>query len=212
MKRIIKQLRKAERVGKISLFSMASSLNVLSENETKSVLGGGDGTSSNPFTEEEFYAMLDAGTWTGGYVAGLGYAAPEVTVTGYYKYKFSDTDLNYDFVEQIGVHECTVSGSYSFSGSKIKMSASLSGTHVNGALSRSGRAKLYVNGTLVSTVSFQTSGSYISAPGKHPIGEAMFDLSGYTGTIRIEVEGSFTSYSNCYWGGTADCTIYTGER
>lgn len=40
------------------------------------------GTLSNPYSQEEFYAMLNAGTWPGGYVQGLGYCMAEITVVG----------------------------------------------------------------------------------------------------------------------------------
>ncbi|OYP63106.1 hypothetical protein [Prevotella sp. P3-122] len=40
------------------------------------------GSSSNPYTQEEFNSMLDAGTWNGGYVEGMGYVSKEVEVNG----------------------------------------------------------------------------------------------------------------------------------
>lgn len=49
------------------------------------------GTSSNPYTQEEYNGMLDAGTWNGGYVEGLGYVLPEVEVYGSSS-KFSESD------------------------------------------------------------------------------------------------------------------------
>ncbi len=42
---------------------------------------GAKGTKDNPYTQEEFEAMLEAGTWNGGYVSGMGYVAPTHTVT-----------------------------------------------------------------------------------------------------------------------------------
>lgn len=44
--------------------------------------GAAKGTVSNPYTEEEFNSMADAGTWKGGYVEGLGYVGLEVKVKG----------------------------------------------------------------------------------------------------------------------------------
>ena len=38
------------------------------------------GTLSNPYSLEEYEAMLDAGTWKGGYVKELGYCLPEVQI------------------------------------------------------------------------------------------------------------------------------------
>lgn len=39
------------------------------------------GSASNPYTKEEYEAMLDNDTWPGGYVEGLGYCLKGVTVT-----------------------------------------------------------------------------------------------------------------------------------
>lgn len=49
------------------------------------------GTPSNPYTQEEFDSMLAAGTWSGGYVEGMGYVAPETTIHGS-SGSFSDSD------------------------------------------------------------------------------------------------------------------------
>lgn len=38
------------------------------------------GTSENPYTESEFESMCDEGTWSGGYVEGMGYVATSVTI------------------------------------------------------------------------------------------------------------------------------------
>ena len=40
-----------------------------------------EGSASNPYTKEEYEAMLDNDTWPGGYVEGLGYCLKGVTVT-----------------------------------------------------------------------------------------------------------------------------------
>lgn len=53
------------------------------------------GTILNPYTEEEFNAMVDAGTWKGGYVQGLGYCMPELIVDGsYISSEISDSDIS----------------------------------------------------------------------------------------------------------------------
>lgn len=41
--------------------------------ELQSIVGGGSGTSSDPFTMGEFEEMSFANTWAGGYVTGIGY-------------------------------------------------------------------------------------------------------------------------------------------
>ena len=47
--------------------------------------GDGDapkGSASNPYTFEECEAMLNAGTWTGGYVVGYGFIKKEIVING----------------------------------------------------------------------------------------------------------------------------------
>ena len=42
------------------------------------------GSSTNPYTQAEYEAMLDADTWQGGYVEGMGYCMKQVTITESY--------------------------------------------------------------------------------------------------------------------------------
>ena len=50
----------------------------MSTNENNSTKG----SVTNPYTEEEMNSMMDEGTWTGGYVEGMGYVGDDVTVWG----------------------------------------------------------------------------------------------------------------------------------
>ena len=45
---------------------------------------GPKGSSANPYTQDEFDQMVEAGTWEGGYVEGMGYCMGQVTVTASY--------------------------------------------------------------------------------------------------------------------------------
>jgi hypothetical protein len=66
---------------KIDIEAMERELQVL-ENPEK-YLGGAKGDWDDPYTEEEYNAMLESGTWTGGgFVSGMGYVLSEVVVTG----------------------------------------------------------------------------------------------------------------------------------
>ncbi len=62
-----------KKLTKQSLDELAKVMPVLSEEVQISLIGGGDGSMSNPYTVQEFDQMSDSGTWTGGYVSGLGY-------------------------------------------------------------------------------------------------------------------------------------------
>lgn len=46
--------------------------------------GAAKGTAKNPYTVAEFQAMLDNGTWLGGYVQNLGYCMKEVVISSSY--------------------------------------------------------------------------------------------------------------------------------
>jgi hypothetical protein len=66
---------------KTDIESMERELEVL-ENPEK-YLGGAKGDWNDPYTEEEYEAMLASGTWTeGGFVSGVGYTLAETVVTG----------------------------------------------------------------------------------------------------------------------------------
>lgn len=61
-------------------------LTIKTKNMSEKENGGNNspkkGSAENPYTQEEYEEMCDAGTWNGGYVSGMGYVLPEVVVTG----------------------------------------------------------------------------------------------------------------------------------
>lgn len=57
------------------------------------------GSASNPYTQSEYESMLEAGTWPGGYVEGLGYCMKEVVITGSDSEPDSDSDSEPDSSE-----------------------------------------------------------------------------------------------------------------
>ena len=65
-----------------SLDELALIMPVLSGDVQRRYVGGGDGSKENPFTEEEYDSMVNAGTWDGGYVEGWGYTFGDLEVTG----------------------------------------------------------------------------------------------------------------------------------
>ena len=64
-----------KKLKKIDLNAMANSFSILSDDDERKVVGG--------YTEEEAFAMMDAGSWTGGYVDGYGYMGPVSFVFGH---------------------------------------------------------------------------------------------------------------------------------
>ena len=51
-----------------NLDELAKVMPVISEMEQRSFIGGGSGTFTDPYTEEEYERMIASGTWEGGYV------------------------------------------------------------------------------------------------------------------------------------------------
>lgn len=56
----------------LSLEQLAKEMPVISEQEQQAYWGGGTGTKDDPYTYQEYSQMLDSGTWSGGYVLGVG--------------------------------------------------------------------------------------------------------------------------------------------
>lgn len=71
---------------KLSCNDLAGLFSVLNTEELMSFVGGGDGTTSNPFTEYEAERMIECGVFNGGYVKDdsgeLSYWLPESVVWG----------------------------------------------------------------------------------------------------------------------------------
>ena len=74
-----------------NLDELAKEMPVISEIQQKAFIGGGNGTSTSPYTAAEYTALCASGTWDGGYVDGWGYVLQEVVVTGSY----SGSENNY---------------------------------------------------------------------------------------------------------------------
>ena len=60
-----------------SLDELAKTLPVIEESFQMIYVGGGNGTSTSPYTQAEFDSMVSSGTWSGGYVEGWGYTGDE---------------------------------------------------------------------------------------------------------------------------------------
>jgi hypothetical protein len=69
-------------VEKFSMDELEQMMHCIGKNELGKYTGGTGNGSWGSYTEEEFWSMLENGTWEGGYVQGIGYAAPEVEITG----------------------------------------------------------------------------------------------------------------------------------
>ena len=83
------------RFKKLSLDEARETFTLLSEAEQRAIKGGCSKCEEarsygyNVYTQGEFEQMLDAGTWTGGYVCGMGMIGMSVTIEGEYGDSYS---------------------------------------------------------------------------------------------------------------------------
>ena len=71
---------------RLSLSQLEEEMTAFDADVLRAVIGGGNGSTINPYTWDEVDAMFEAGTWNGGYVINNGmvnYMSAGVTVTGY---------------------------------------------------------------------------------------------------------------------------------
>lgn len=64
----MKRLKKMELTNKCSLLQLTKELSVMDFSDQSVIIGGGDGSKTNPYSESEADSMIDAGTFCGGYV------------------------------------------------------------------------------------------------------------------------------------------------
>ncbi len=80
---------------KASLSELAESKEIISFREQKSYVGGGSGTDTDPYTQQEFETIVQNGNWTGGWVLGLEEKNGELSYTAY----TGGTDLTSGYIE-----------------------------------------------------------------------------------------------------------------
>ena len=86
-----------------SLNELAKTMPVIEESLQMSYVGGGNGTSANPYTQEEYESMVSSGIWNGGYVENWGYTFPEMAVSSYDPNNLPKTGVDsYDLMYQGG--------------------------------------------------------------------------------------------------------------
>jgi len=88
------------KIERYTLKQLAEVKPVLSCEEELELIGGGDGTPTNPYTYSEFDTLYDVGSWYGGYVQGLGYvlgfsSGSNITIVGSDRHKQSDNGVPY---------------------------------------------------------------------------------------------------------------------
>ena len=71
-----------KKITRLSLDELRAIMPVLKETEQRYFIGGGSGNVGRVYTQQEYDAISSSGTWMGGYVEGLGYVGPEVTISG----------------------------------------------------------------------------------------------------------------------------------
>jgi hypothetical protein len=62
---------------------MAEIMPIIEKSEQERMLGGGDGSSGNPYTWDEYEYLADNNNWSGGYVEGAGYTGAQANIYAY---------------------------------------------------------------------------------------------------------------------------------
>ncbi len=189
---------KRRKITKESLDELARNLPIISEDECRSYIGGGDGSPDSPYTETEMDQMIESGSWQGGYVLinnrpqymgpGVICSAPKSRM-----YNYSQTASGYVFAEHMGA----VGGLYNVSGNIVVGQGQLTVSSILRRITTppglgdgefSAVAELYVDGQLVERRSIQRhEQAYLTTLGDVPVGEAVFDIRPYYGR-RVEVK------------------------
>ena len=69
-----------KKVGRFSLFELQGDSSIIDKASQKTFVGGGSGSSTDPYTQEEFDSMMYSGHWNGGFVYGMGWVTPQVYI------------------------------------------------------------------------------------------------------------------------------------
>ena len=76
-----------KKVGRFSLFELEDASSVIDKASQKTFIGGGSGSFTEPYTQDEFDSMMYSGHWNGGFVYGMGWVIPQVYIySNRYKY------------------------------------------------------------------------------------------------------------------------------
>ena len=192
---------------------------VLSEMEQRCFVGGNSGgIPGDPYAEyyswDQYWSMASSGTWTGGYVDGYGYIAPDTTITADRRIMndFSGTTIAYSLVEGVGM-----SGSITYKGYSIIEDGNMTviwniATRFGNDINASGEIIVYVNGSQVLCQSLSTSSSMIYDPTYIPLGSTTFNLSQYSGQVEVKVRMGYSKYDNGNYGVYTEETIYSEYR
>ena len=69
-----------KKVGRFSLFELEDTSSVIDKASQKTFMGGGSGSFTEPYTQDEFDSMMYSGHWNGGFVYGMGWVIPQVYI------------------------------------------------------------------------------------------------------------------------------------
>ena len=202
---------------KYSLKELEHLLPVLDENEQKAIMGGGNGTYNNPFTQMEYLNLVAENHWSGGYVDGLGLVDRYTNVSynssgSSYSWSGSYYDSGYYGMlpEVTVVANMTTTNSYCesfrryspFEGIglnatfQVQAATSISNGwfHVSSAILGTGafdswtqQAIVYVNDNEVGRYRLEPRGDYFYPTGWKMMGETLIDLRNLHGKVEIKL-------------------------
>ncbi|MDR0602741.1 MAG: hypothetical protein LBG80_00380 [Bacteroidales bacterium] len=183
------------------------------------MMGGGDGSSGNPYTWDEYEYLADNDNWSGGYVEGAGYTGAQVTIQGNSSVTSNFSSYSTGYVPGInGIYaNYTLNGYTSISNGIMSVGAGIYNPHGIYADSRSAIVDIYLNGVLLQTTPLTLSSSgYYSVPGTVVLGDVNINLpSGGYVEVKLSSSGIFSQYQTGYGNGsvgTYNDVIYSSYR
>lgn len=219
----------AKKITRATLNELAKEMDLLSEQEQQAYLGGGSGTKTDPYSEQEFDSFIISGHFPGGYVQFSGDSSPIYLDASYTIEAIEAIESkrkSYEFrgsVFYMTMPDVGIGGQLRYGGTVIIESgvltvlatdylrtgpfSSLYTTHVN-------TLEIYVNGTLVDNIPVRLDNNpRIYQEGHVPLGQASVNLTQYHGHVEIKFRRGYTHNSGSGFVPGADCeTIYSKRR
>ncbi|MDR0602735.1 MAG: hypothetical protein LBG80_00350 [Bacteroidales bacterium] len=183
-------------------------------------LGGGNGSSGNPYTWDEYEYLADNGNWSGGYVEGAGYTGAQATIQGnssvtsnFSSYSMPSTYFNWP---NSGFSSYTINGYTVINNGQMNIGANIYNSSGQYPDSQTAFVEVYFNGSLYQTTPLTLSSSgYYSMPGTIVLGDANINLpiGGYV-EVRVRSSGIFSQYQTGVGnvGMNTNDLVYSGFR
>lgn len=180
-----------KKVGLLNFLELKNVVNIIDKESQKEIIGAGAGTIDDPFTMDEFDYMLNYGTWSGGYVAGMGFVLPELECTynkTIYKH-YDEIHWRYDLVEGVGIRATYGEDVYTrIENGYLTIAANI--TNPTMQYNMLAQVVVRVDGEEREVFNMEVFDSYYGTYGKTPLGSITVDLTKYHGHVQVIVKTS----------------------